>query len=862
MKITTFTGFLLAYIATTDAHGRMITPPHRGWMGRLPQFSFVPIDYDDNGLSAGGVAVTSTGPHGMCGDAFMNASPRAHENGGKYGLFGAYGSRAIVACYSPGATVDIQIQITANHMGYFTFGLCKLNAPKDLETESCFQELRQPNGDTKWPLPPGNDYFKMQYTLPKDLTCDGDAHCVLRWWYTGGNNWGQGQVGQEQFWNCADIYISNSSIYTKPNVFDQLPTDNITDSGGHDVGATHDGTRDADAIKRMPRKDQNVFLATYKPGLALQQRRLLKAAVVRLNVLTSRFGCSLCRVTFGFAFAPPNQFVMKAVVSSIIFAAITNHADAHGRMLQPAHRGWMGRLPKFNFVPIDYSDNGLNGGGIAATSSGPHGVCGDPYSQATPREHETGGVYGTFPTYGARAITGCYAPGSTVDIQIQITANHLGYFTFGLCKLSAPKDAETESCFQPLFQTNGTERWTVPPANGFYDMQYKLPSDVTCDGDAHCVLRWVYTGGNNWGADSGQEQFWNCADIYQDVWRTSDDFSLIVAPNSDNRGAHNRVTHNSCANNAVAGDPHSDNDVDAGAIGQVPGKHQYMLYPLVVLTAIAGSVLGHGRMIAPPARGFMGRLDQFSFAPIDYDDDGLNAGGIGATTGGSHGVCGDPTVNERAITSCYAPGSTIDIDIQITANHRGGFFFALCKLNGRSDTETEACFQDLVQPNGNKQWKLPGGNKVFSMQYVLPAGLTCDGDSHCVLRWWYLGGNNPGGPDQQENFWNCADIYISNSCAGTNPFPTPVPTDRPSPDDGSGGYPPAPTTQTSKPTVTPKPTTTVTPTKSQTPTLTPTTAPGGQCDGKRNVCYWPATQQVVPYGQADCAQFSSFIWCS
>ncbi|KDO27652.1 hypothetical protein SPRG_06923 [Saprolegnia parasitica CBS 223.65] len=302
-----------------------------------------------------------------------------------------------------------------------------------------------------------------------------------------------------------------------------------------------------------------------------------------------------------------------------------------------------------------------------------------------------------------------------------------------------------------------------------------------------------------------------------------------------------------------------------------------------LLAFLAVSVDAHGRMIAPPARGFMGRLDQFNFAPIDYDDDGLSAGGIGATSGGRHGVCGDPysqasprehetggkyglfpKYRERAITSCYAPGAVIDIDIQITANHRGSFTFGLCKLHGKNDKETEDCFVDLLQPNGNLQWPLPGGNKNFRLQYALPSNVECDGDAHCVLRWVYTGGNNAGvGPDGQEHFWNCADIYISNACNGTNPFPTPVPTHQPSPDDGSGGYyPPAPTTKAPKPTlvptVTPRPTATTAPSTSTSP---PTGAPGDKCNGQKNVCYWPASQQIVPYGKSDCALFSSFVWC-
>ncbi|OQR89831.1 hypothetical protein ACHHYP_06006 [Achlya hypogyna] len=208
MKLITTAAVLAATFSQTEAHGRMVSPPHRGYIGRLPAFKAIPINYSDNGLNAGGIGGTSGGKHGVCGDPFSGA--REHETGGTYGLFPTLGAKAIGQCYAPGATMDLNIQITANHKGYFTFGLCKLNGKNDKETEECFQDLVQPNGEKQWQLPAGNDFFKMQYKLPSGVTCDGDSHCVLRWWYVGGNNPGVGINGQEQFWNCADIYISDS----------------------------------------------------------------------------------------------------------------------------------------------------------------------------------------------------------------------------------------------------------------------------------------------------------------------------------------------------------------------------------------------------------------------------------------------------------------------------------------------------------------------------------------------------------------------------------------------------------------------------------------------------------------------------
>ncbi|RHY17179.1 hypothetical protein DYB25_008017, partial [Aphanomyces astaci] len=193
-------------------------------------------------------------------------------------------------------------------------------------------------------------------------------------------------------------------------------------------------------------------------------------------------------------------------------AAIANYAQAHGRLIPPPHRGYIGQLDQFaGIIPFDYDDHNLNGGGIAATSGGKFGLCGDSYSGN--RLHETGGTYGTFPTNGAKAIGACYAPGSTVDLQVQLMANHKGYFEFGLCKLETKDDKETNECFQTLAQPSGETQWQLPPGNEVFTIPSVLPAGVTCEGDAHCVLRWHYVGWNN--ADvgiDGQEQYWNCAD--------------------------------------------------------------------------------------------------------------------------------------------------------------------------------------------------------------------------------------------------------------------------------------------------------------------------------------------------------------
>ncbi|DAZ94946.1 TPA: hypothetical protein N0F65_000325 [Lagenidium giganteum] len=220
---------------------------------------------------------------------------------------------------------------------------------------------------------------------------------------------------------------------------------------------------------------------------------------------------------------PPNIFIniiiMHAVANLAIVAAFLQAAsivqvDAHGRMIDPPHRGYMNKAGHKQ-IEIDYDDQSLNAGGTAETGSGKHGVCGDPYSAATPRAHETGGKYGKFPTLGKDAIGGCYKPGSVVTVKTQLTANHLGYFRYQLCPLKGKNDGETEDCFTTLKTPSGDEKVPVQAGVNDYSPQVQLPQGVECSGDQHCVLRWWYRGGNNAGGDSAvQEEFWNCADIY------------------------------------------------------------------------------------------------------------------------------------------------------------------------------------------------------------------------------------------------------------------------------------------------------------------------------------------------------------
>lgn len=153
--------------------------------------------------------IQATGKCGLCGDSFSDPSPRKHELGGRYG------EGVVVKTYKNEGKIDVGVQITSNHLGDFSFEICNLDKlGKIKESEECFAEhkLTVAGGGNKYSIGARSGLINLTVLIPKDLKCD---HCVFRWTYKAGNNWGicedgSGALGcgmQETFINCADIKI-------------------------------------------------------------------------------------------------------------------------------------------------------------------------------------------------------------------------------------------------------------------------------------------------------------------------------------------------------------------------------------------------------------------------------------------------------------------------------------------------------------------------------------------------------------------------------------------------------------------------------------------------------------------------------
>ncbi|XP_018024961.1 uncharacterized protein LOC108680598, partial [Hyalella azteca] len=85
--------------------------------------------------------------------------PRDNEEGGKYG------TGVITATYKEGAEVELGVELTANHQGFFEFRLCPNNNPKRPVLNSCLDQhlLHKVDGSgTRYYPPPGTRKMYMR----------------------------------------------------------------------------------------------------------------------------------------------------------------------------------------------------------------------------------------------------------------------------------------------------------------------------------------------------------------------------------------------------------------------------------------------------------------------------------------------------------------------------------------------------------------------------------------------------------------------------------------------------------------------------------------------------------------------------
>merc|ERR1719320_847193 len=196
--------FLLSLVATALGHGRLMDPPSRASQCTMAH------QHENNEMG---------GKCGICGDPFDGPWPH-RAPGGKY----ANGN--IVAQYYQGSMVEVAVEVTTYHRGFFMFRLCPNNDIMQDPEQDCFDqhvlemELEHGVGSQRFITSWDRGHWNSTIILPSDMTC---SQCILQWTYTAGNDWGTCENGtqavgcgpQEQFRACADIEIVAAHEFAK-----------------------------------------------------------------------------------------------------------------------------------------------------------------------------------------------------------------------------------------------------------------------------------------------------------------------------------------------------------------------------------------------------------------------------------------------------------------------------------------------------------------------------------------------------------------------------------------------------------------------------------------------------------------------
>mmetsp|Transcript_56092 Transcript_56092/g.119421 ORF Transcript_56092/g.119421 Transcript_56092/m.119421 type:complete len:390 (-) Transcript_56092:687-1856(-) len=171
---------------------------------------------------------------------------------------------------------------------------------------------------------------------------------------------------------------------------------------------------------------------------------------------------------------------------------------------------------------------------------------------------------------------------------------------------------------------------------------------------------------------------------------------------------------------------------------------------------------GHGFIVSPPMRGGISGNNGNAWCP--QCGNGETTCGDGGQWGGSSDMLN--LVGEPVVT--WTPGQEVDIQVRLTAHHKGHFEFHICdKAIDGTVADRDECLMKYkltrvppassCQPNdsdGNCQplhegyperWYVPPATTTYTIKMKVPSDLQC---SHCTLQWrWWTANSCIPAPD-------------------------------------------------------------------------------------------------------------------
>eukprot|EP00040_Diaphanoeca_grandis_P040052 m.261075 g.261075 ORF g.261075 m.261075 type:complete len:385 (-) comp41254_c0_seq1:82-1236(-) len=226
----------------------------------------------------------------------------------------------------------------------------------------------------------------------------------------------------------------------------------------------------------------------------------------------------------------------------VALSCLVTTCNSHGFLSFPIARNWKARFDPASSSETEWCPHCLNGGGPGTVSSfwSPwpypetvdssvrNGVCGDPIGQGVSNQQKY--------AKGDGSIVANFAVGEAIDIEVVVTAHHLGYFQFHLCNMDSLADGEnvswsclSENNLKRVSMGDGLDVSPMDDVRYFLDpvcaknwsstaytgnvnksdtdyvkqyfnyaqkmrMRYKLPDGLSC---SHCVLRWHWVTANS-----------------------------------------------------------------------------------------------------------------------------------------------------------------------------------------------------------------------------------------------------------------------------------------------------------------------------------------------------------------------------
>jgi len=185
---------------------------------------------------------------------------------------------------------------------------------------------------------------------------------------------------------------------------------------------------------------------------------------------------------------------------------------------------------------------------------------------------------------------------------------------------------------------------------------------------------------------------------------------------------------------------------------------------LLALVSLPSSIHGHGYLKTPRSRNYVANKDGV-WSPLLATNPLIESEPQSANIGGTLAQCGiisdrnydfpknalGGDLSQPRTQACYQPGSVIDVEVTLTAHHKGHFEFKACPVVPYQ-VPTQACFDEHpmtfvsdplyganLDVNYPERAYIPSSVLNFSYKFKLPDGMSAD---MVLIQWKYITANS------------------------------------------------------------------------------------------------------------------------